>query len=513
MIERKIIIGLITSTEFIQQIHNVFDVKFLQSSTARRLAMWVMEYYEKYNKAPERDIEGIYYQKLKEGLQKDIAEEIEQEILPALSEEYEQEGKFNLEYLLDQTYDYLKEQHLKQHGDEILTLVDKGELLEAEKIAHEYKSLTIDSGIDLDLSNETALQRVDKAFAEAGRPVVKYPRQLGEFWNTQMIRGGFVALMGSGKRGKTFWLLDIAMRGCKQKAKVAFFQAGDMTENQQLKRICTYLTKKSNLKKYSGKMYQPVRDCVLNQLDMCNKEERECGFGIFEGRTKESLREEITLDELIEEYKENPDYCPCFNCESYKTDKLGTPWIEQIDSGGPLTVVEAKDAIDKFFIKNKRRFKLSTHVNKTLSVEEIESLLDIWEKQDDFIPDLIVIDYADILIAKTKMEFRHQQDEIWRGLRSLSQKGHRLVVTATQADAKSYEQNRLKITNFSEDRRKIDHVTAMYGLNRDTKDREKQLGLMRINELAIREGDFSNLNEVTILQNLHRGQPFLGSFW
>jgi len=36
---------------------------------------------------------------------------------------------------------------------------------------------------------------------------------------------------------------------------------------------------------------------------------------------------------------------------------------------------------------------------------------------------------------------------------------------------------------------------------------------MRINEIVVREGDFSNEREVTILQNLQRGQPFLGSFW
>ena len=513
MIERRIIIGLIVSTEYLQQIRNIWNERLLESQMAKRLAGWCIGYFDIYKEAPGKNIEGIFYQKLKEGLPKSIAEEIEQDILPKLSEEYTEE-KFNLNYLLDQSYAYFKEQHLKQHSETIQAFIDQGELLEAEQLACAFKPLITDSGADLDLGNDTALIRVEKAFAEAKQPIVRYPRQLGEFWNIQMVRGAFVALMASGKRGKTFWLLDIAMRACRQKAKVAFFQAGDMTENQQLKRICTYLTRKSNLKKYSGKMYQPVRDCVRNQLDLCDQDERGKGcFGIFKNRTEEILRNEITLDELIKQYKDNSDYEICHGCKAYKTKRLGTVWIEEVDSGNPLTVNEAKEAVNAFFIKNKRRFKLSTHVNRTLSVEQINALLDIWEKQDDFVPDLIVIDYADILITKVKTEFRHQQNEIWSGLRSLSQKGHRLVVTATQADSKSYEQNRLKITNFSEDRRKIDHVTAMYGLNQDTKDREKRLGLMRINELAIREGDFSNANEVVVLQNLRRGRPFLGSFW
>ena len=48
-----------------------------------------------------------------------------------------------------------------------------------------------------------------------------------------------------------------------------------------------------------------------------------------------------------------------------------------------------------------------------------------------------------------------------------------LVVTATQADANSYDRTSLKMSNFSEDKRKLAHVTAMYGLNQDPAGREK----------------------------------------
>jgi len=39
--------------------------------------------------------------------------------------------------------------------------------------------------------------------------LIRYPRQLGEFWNDQLVRDSFVALMGIEKRGKTFLLMDI----------------------------------------------------------------------------------------------------------------------------------------------------------------------------------------------------------------------------------------------------------------------------------------------------------------
>ena len=511
MIERRIIIGLITSSEFHNQIQNVWNADLLKSAMARRLAGWCTDYFETYKKAPGKNIEGIYYQKLKENLPKEIAEEIEQDILPNLSDEYAEE-QFNLSYLLDQTHAYLKERNLAQHSEIIQSLLDSGELLEAEKTALEYKPTVRDSGKDLDLGNEISLQRVDKAFRGASRPIVKYPGALGDFWNTQLVRGGFVALMASDKRGKSYWLLDIAIRACKQKASVAFFQAGDMTEAQQLKRICVYLAKRSNLKKYSGEMWQPVKDCVLNQNDTCDKEIRECDFGVFDGRSVEEIRKEASMRELKKALIDNPDYRPCYNCEEYRWRNIGTAWLERVDTGAPLTVKEARETVDAFFIQNHRHFKLSTHANDTLSIKEIKGLLDVWERQDAFVPDIIAIDYADLLVPPTRTEFRHQVDAIWKGLRNLSQERHCLVVTATQADAKSYEQNRLKVSNFSDDKRKNAHVTAMYGLNQDPKDREKVLGLMRINEIVIREGDFSNSNEVYVLQNLRRGRPFLGSF-
>ncbi len=512
MIERRSIIELNTSTEYIRQIENIWDTQLLESSTARMLASWVWEYYGKYHKAPGKEIENIYYQKLKEGLSKEIGEEIETEILPSLSSEYE-ETEINIPYLVDETKKHLNTQKLLQFSANIEALVEEGNLTEAEKLAGEYKTLARETGMDLDLSSDEVLMKLENAFTQASTPVVKYPRQLGEFWNSQFVRGKLVALMGIEKRGKTWWLMDIAIRAARQRVKVAFFQAGDMTEKEQLMRIAVHLTKKSNLDKYSGRMFQPVKDCIYNQLDTCEKEIRECDFGVFEGRTEKEVRREITMDELKQAYKDNPDYLPCSNCRAYKYKHIGTAWIEEINTGNPLTLNEAKEAYQKFFIQNSRNFKLSSHANYTLSIKEIKALLDIWER-DGFIPELIVIDYADLLVPDdSSIEFRHQQNKIWMGLRSLSQeKNEPLTLTVTQVDAASYSQNRLGMKNFSEDKRKYAHCNAMFGLNQDPKDREKEIGIMRINEIAFREGAFSNKNEVYVLQNLKRGRPYLGCY-
>ena len=510
-LERRIVIGLVVSTDYISQVQPVWDSRYIQSATTRLLASWCLEYYESYQKAPGQGIEGIYYAKLQAGaMSKELAEEIEEDILPGLSEEYEHDDHFNVQYLLDQTRQYFRTRHLQLHSEEIQSLVDMGEIDEAESKAAGYSySLQIEQ-TGLDLSQEIALTRVEQTFEKKEARVIAYPRALGELWNDQLSRDSLVALMAPEKRGKTFWLLDMAIRAIRSKANVAFFQAGDMSEGQQLRRICIHLAKKSDMAKYCGKVLMPVGDCVFNQNNTCDREERECDFGVLDTYPLDpwEFRKQLNHDDLLQAWKEEPDYLPCRNCQS----RIGSIWYKEEDTGPPLTGKEAKEQLRKFFANRKSRFKLSTHVNGTLSIEGIQAELKFWEREDGFVPDVIVIDYADLLTTKRKLEFRHQQDEIWRGLRGLSQERHCLVLTATQSDAKSYERDRLRLSNFSEDKRKYAHVTAMYGLNQDTRGQEKKMGLMRVNELVVREGEFHDANEVYVMQCLQRGKPFLGSF-
>ena len=82
MIERRIVIGLITSTEYLSQVKDFWDLTLLESDVAKRLAMWCWEYYDEFAKAPGRDIEPIFYEKTKvANFPKDIAKEIEEDTL------------------------------------------------------------------------------------------------------------------------------------------------------------------------------------------------------------------------------------------------------------------------------------------------------------------------------------------------------------------------------------------------------------------------------------------------
>lgn len=512
--ERRIIIGMITSTDYLRQLIQVFESRLIESSALKKIAQWTIEYYEKYEHAPGRDIQDIYKDKLrKQEIPEDQGDFIEKHVLPSLNDEYIEED-WNVEYLLDQTYDYLEQRNLEELNEQVQIMLDKEKPADAQELINQYRPISKEISTDTDLSKETVLDKVERAFNEEYQSVVQYPGALGQFMNTQLVRTGFVAFQAPEKRGKTYWMLDMAIRAVRQKKKVAFIQAGDMTESEQLRRIATYLTKKSNMEDFTGYVYKPVKDCIYNILDICTNAERESDFGALEdsGYTEHDIRNEITFHELKEAFDNNPDYLPCHNCKEFYKNRWGIPWFEKVYISEVLQAKEAQEKIKEFFVDKNRQLKLSTHPSDTVTPEGINEMLKGWQQQDGFIPDLVIIDYADLLTTRGNMEFRHKQNHIWQQLRKINQQWHCLLVTATQADADSYDKDTISKKNFSEDKRKYSHVTAIYGLNQDKSGREKEIGILRINELMVREGG-ANLNQVTVLQRLQIGRPFITSYF
>ena len=497
-IERRIVTGLIVSDDYIREISKVWESRLLGSSTARLLSSWCLDYFDQYQCSPKRDIEGIFTARMK-NLDKEHVEDVS-EILSGLSHEYERE-QFNFQYLLDQTYSYFQEQNLHQFVENVKGELTAGHITEAEKLASSYHP--IEAGQVNSIDPFSSAGKIKEAFAERQKPLIRFGKVLGQFLNQEMTRDAFVAFMGREKIGKTWLLIEIAMRANRSGCNVAFFQAGDMTENQYILRQSIYLTKRPHKEKYCSDVWIPVLDCKYNQFDECDKEERECPIGVFE------QGDEVNYESLQMAFKNNPEYRVCRNCK----DIEGVPWLIPKPATNPLTWKEAYKAARKWRRKYKKQFRLSTYANETLSVSEIKAMLDIWERNEEFIPDVIIIDYADLLTSDPDirgLDFRNRQNIIWQRLRALSQQRHCLVITATQAAASSYGKTLLSMSDFSEDKRKYAHVTAMYGLNQT--DEEKRIGIMRINQIVVREDDFSTNKPVHVLQRLQIGKPVSESY-
>jgi len=470
---------------------------------------WCIEHWDQYHEAPGRQVQDIYEQKLIGGLQSDLGDLIG-EFLAELSEEYERED-FNAQYALDQAESYLQKRALEVLSEEISSCLKTGDAKEAEELIRDWSkpARAISAGVD----PYTDTEGTKAAFEHVAKPLFVFPGAIGRLLNDELVREGLIGIMGPMKRGKTWWLDEFAFRAHWQGNNVAFFGAGDMSERQYRVRKHVRLAGRSNRKKHCGRILVPCLDCKHNQQNECNLEQRTCRVALLkEGENETNLPE----------YRNAPSkYRSCTAClegvvAGNEGKYAGSYWYKVRTEIAPLEWYEA-DELGQRMDGTRHRFcgggeyKLITAPTRTLNVQGIRGHLDRWEHETGWTPTLVVCDYADILAPEPgAKEFRHQQNETWAALRSLSLERHCLVVVGTQSDAASFDQTSLKTKNFSEDVRKYAHVTGMMALNQT--EQEKKAGIMRVGWLMLREDDFEISNEVHVLQCLQMGRPCLASY-
>lgn len=511
-VERKIVIGMINSTEFLKQAITIVDTKWVQSKEAKILINWIEHYFKRYKKAPKSDIQEIYFEKLRtKKIQKKQAEVIEH-ILTSLSDQSDSDT-VNLEYLMDLTQDYCKACKLQSYAEEVLDQLDEGNILEAEHLLSTFKPVEVAKSEAVHPLG--TVKQIKKAFESVGKPLIRYPGALGNMLNPYMVEEGFVVFLGQNKGGKSFFLLDAAMRAAAQGKNVVMFQAGDMSQSQFERREAIYLAKKSDMRKYCGELLIPILDCCWNLNNNCEMDEREGGDDKevpFEKLSAKKIRD-IHPNVLREAFNEYYDHIPCYNC--LRTGKLnrfkGAIWYKKRDAVEPLTWKDAYKLIQKKYNKLTRRIKLITYPNGTLTMQKIEAETDILEK-NGFSCHVHLIDYLDLLEPDRdtfNMKPNDQENVKWKRARRFSQERKSLVLSGSQSDAQGFDVKFLTKKNFSTDRRKLDHVTAMVGLNMSID--EKIKGIMRVNDIAARESE--GIEFVHVLHRLQIGRPILGSYY
>jgi replicative DNA helicase len=497
-IEKSILTGMIISDRFLQEIIPIYDSVYFQITFGTLIADWCMTFYDNYEKAPKETIKDLFETWSKKNA-KDNQIEFVDGFLGTLSDEYEHAEKFNVEYMMDKTLEYFKTRSLRVLSDEISYCLDNNNLEDAEDELNKFRKVEKDtiSGVDV-FDDEDAWR---EAFNTNTETLFTVPGRLGELLNGQFTRDSFISLMGIAKIGKTWNLTFLAYCAILSRCNVAFFQVGDLSQGQMMLRNGIYIAKRSNKAKYCGELLLPVLDCELNQKDICHEKGRTCDCGVYDE------------DSQIMEFDDAPkDYVPCTYCQGKHGKFKGTVWHEKRRPVRPLTWQEAYNAARDYKRKHRaKRYKLSTHSTKSINVAGIVAKLDTWERVEGWIPDVIIIDYADILASEGRnKEERDNINETWIALRGLSQQRHCCVITATQANGAAINQKTVSREHYSSDRRKFDHVTAMFGLSQTNE--EKRKGVTRWGALVLREDDWDPDHTISVLGSLSIGRPYLDSF-
>jgi hypothetical protein len=368
----------------------------------------------------------------------------------------EDSSNVNAEYVLDTASRHFNRTRLQKLADDLTNDIAIGrvEQAEARLAGHNRVDLASTDGIDV-LNDVDAIR---EAFETTDDVLIQLPGALGEFFDDALCRDGFVAFVGPDKRGKSYWLLEMAYRAVAQRRRVAFFEVGDLSQRQAERRM---------MRRIAG---QPMTACSVDYPNSI---------------TRASEDRAATVNTVAKAYK------------------TGLSWRK------------AAKACDEFVrrkVRSRRVYwRFSCHPNSTISVRGISDRLAAWESTG-WIPDIVIIDYADILASDLqRADIREQTNDTWKQLRRLSQRLHCLVLTATQSDTSAYYRCTLTKSNFSEDKRKNAHVTGMVGLNATQE--EMDAGITRVNWIVRREAKYSEYKCCHVAGCLALARPVVVSCW
>jgi replicative DNA helicase len=439
--EKEIITGMIVNDRFLQEVRQVYESNLLQLPFSRLVGKWCTQYFGQYEKAPGETIQELFsdYAGSKQADQTQV--ELIEKFLSNLSNEYEKSNSFNVEYNLDKAEKYFKARQIEALRDNLSAALTQDKIVEAEKLIGEFRRIKRPESVGVDILKDK--QAIISAFDEE-EVLFQMPGALGELLHP-FIRDDLIAVAAPMKRGKSFILIDIALRGLYAKLKVLFISL-EMTQKQMMKRI-----------------YQS-----------------------FLGETR--TEKEVQIPKFIR-------------------GKVDHNIV--LKKGMTIAMATKKAKALKNTISS-GQFKLLCFAANSLTVEDLKTHLSNMEYYDKFVPDAIVIDYADILAPSFKTDVRHQIDHIWRTLRGIAQEKHCLVVTASQMSKATLNRD-AEQGDVSEDIRKLAHVSSMVALNQTID--EKKAGIMRCSMLAQRHEEFYIDNEVVLLQCLAIGKPYLNSKW
>jgi intein/homing endonuclease len=298
----------------------------------------------------------------------------------------------------------------------------------------------------------------------------------------------------------TWCLQEFAMEALFKKLKVAFISL-EMHERDMFGRIYKRLVGAGETE--GGEAIYPCFDCYLNQADTCDKEEREIKVAL--------LDEE---GDKPKDFDPDSDYRPCTFCKdnpAFKREYAVATWFEKLKRPpfNESYVTRHLESIEKVYGKY---LMFKKYPRFSANVTDVMRDLDVLEKTDGFIPDMIVIDYADILKPEdSTASSTSQLDDTWKTLSRLAGERHAIVVTASQVNRGALNKKQVEQQDLAMWIGKLGHVDAMYSLNQTPTD--KRNGVMHVGTMVKRFEEFDAERTCTIIQNLKYGQMCLDSHY
>lgn len=489
-IEDKILTGLIVSDKVCRDVYKMIRKNSFLNPYIQTISKWIIDYYKKYHKAPKQQIQDIY------NVEKEKIKEEEHPLISSflsrISESFEKEESLNEDYLIDISIEYLKKTAMKNIIAKVDSCLEVGKVSDAEKELFSYKQVTRDSGKFINPFSEDAIKKFFEDEANESNRLFSMDGALGNLIGT-FERGTLVGIMAPAKRGKSFWLMEVAIRAFFERKKVLFVSL-EMPQFKMERRILKRIVSRGN---ESKDFVFPCFDCYKNQMNICRKSVR-----VGRGKLRDASGNKPEV------FDRGINYTVCDVCRGTNDFQVDT-WFTLIRKQRK-TLANTKKLGQGLMQMYSDNFRLVCYPKFSANVSDIKSDIDILEADEDWIPDVIVVDYADILAPEdSRVIGRDRYDETWKMFGNLADIRRALVVTASQTNRQSFNKKNVTQIDAAEDIRKIANVDVMISLNQTPQ--EKRQGVMRVAVVAGRDDDFDQYRTCLVLQNLELAQVCLDS--
>lgn len=126
------------------------------------------------------------------------------------------------------------------------------------------------------------------------------------------------------------------------------------------------------------------------------------------------------------------------------------------------------ECVQKYTERTKSKLKIKQYPTKKATVSTLQVYLDLLKRSEGFVPDLLVVDYADILKSNHRGEAkkRFELESVYEELRGLAVELNLPIVTASQANKNSTYSEYVTMADMSESYSKAAISDIVLGINR-----------------------------------------------
>lgn len=353
----------------------------------------------------------------------------------------------NVKYAEDVAMEFFQRRSIDRLADSLKSKAMSGSIDSAQRLIAEYVKPDIVHSRSISLLTDVAL--IQHAFDNEGEEMFGLKGGMNKLVGGPLCRGELVAFLAPPKSGKTWWMIDTAITAATRGLKTLFISL-EMTEDQMTRRF-----------------WQSMSGCSRWGEAAPGSAFEDAGNGKW--NLVQGERQTRKIDTSTEEIR-----------------RVQSQYMQLIGSD---------------------TLKLRCYPTGSLTLQKLQSELKVLEVFEGFIPDVIVLDYADIMALPPGREKRHQLDALWMGLKGITNERNILIVTASQTGRETVGGKRdADETNIAEAVSKLNHVNRMITINRSKRD--KRMGIYRMSCQTMRDGR-ECFDQLVVCNCLEIGRPWM----